>query len=140
MSFKLSKTSLERRRGVNDHLIEINDLALKISVIDFGIPEHGGLRSAETQAILFDQGQSRCDGYDAKSNHQLGLALDCYAYVDGKASWEPYHLALVAAAHLQAASTLGYQLSWGGLWHPTGPEIRQGVAAGWDMGHVELLD
>ena len=48
--------------------------------------------------------------------HQSGLAFDIYAYVDGKASWDRYHLTQVAAALLQAAALLGYPLTWGGNW------------------------
>jgi hypothetical protein len=36
--------------------------------------------------------------------------------VDGKASWEKEHLAIIAAAMLQASAQLGYELKWGGLW------------------------
>lgn len=114
--FNLSKTSKERRRGVNKKLIEISDLALRISPIDFGIPDYGGIRSKKEQNQLFKDGLSKCDGYDKRSDHQDGKALDVYAYVDGKASWEYVHLSMVAAAMLQAANMLGYKLKWGGLW------------------------
>ena len=116
MSFKLSDKSKQRREGVDPRLIEISDLAIQISVIDFGIPGDGGLRTAERQNELFEGGKSKADGYDKLSEHQSGNALDFYAYVDGAASWEPEHLAMVAAAFLQAAAMLGYKLKWGGLW------------------------
>lgn len=114
--FKFGKASLRNREGVDPRLIEISDLALTLSPIDFGIPSTGGLRTAETQHQLFLDGKSKADGYEARSKHQDGIALDFYAYVDGKASWDKEHLAVVAAAHLQAASALGYKLQWGGLW------------------------
>lgn len=116
MSFKLSDKSKQRRAGIDPRLIEISDLAIQISVIDFGIPGDGGLRLAERQNELFEDGKSKADGYDKLSEHQSGNALDFYAYVDGAASWEPEHLAMVAAAFLQAAAMLGYKLKWGGLW------------------------
>ncbi len=125
--FQFSQRSLERREGVDRRLIEISDLAIQTSVIDFGIPEFGGLRTQKDQRGLFTQGSSRCDGITNKSFHQTGGALDVYAYVDGKASWEREHLAMVACAMLQAASTLGYKLEWGGLWP-------------WDMPHFQLVD
>ena len=114
--FKLSDKSKQRREGIDPRLIEISDLAIQISVIDFGIPGDGGLRTAERQNELFEDGKSKADGYDKLSEHQSGNALDFYAYVDGAASWEPEHLAMVAAAFLQAAAMLGYKLKWGGLW------------------------
>lgn len=126
--FKLSKRSKERRAGVDPRLIQINDGALIICPIDFGIPNYGGVRSAKTQNGLFLDGKSGCDGYEKLSKHQLFKALDFYAYVNGKASWEPEHLAIVAAAHLQVACKLGYELEWGGFWkHPV------------DMPHIQLI-
>ena len=114
--FAFSKKSLERRYGVSSILILISDRALQISPIDFGIPDYGGRRTKREQNRLYKDGLSKCDGYDKKSEHQEGMALDVYAYVDGRASWEEEHLAIVAAAMLQAANELGYKLEWGGLW------------------------
>ena len=116
MMFKLSAKSKERLEGVNPRIIEIVDLALTITHIDFGIPGDGGIRTAERQLELYEKGVSKCDGYNAKSYHQTGRAFDVYAYVDGKASWNRGHLTSVATAILQAASELGYKLEWGGHW------------------------
>ena len=131
--FQLSTKSKQRREGVDPRLIEISDLAIQITVVDFGHPRDGGIRTDERQHELFIDKKSKADGINKKSNHQpaedgYGKALDFYAYVDGKASWEPEHLAIVAAAFLQSASILGYQLSWGGLWKSFQ-----------DMPHVELI-
>jgi len=124
--FQLSKKSRGRLEGIDERLIEIIDLALTTSKVDFGIPEYGGLRTATEQYGLFQTGRSKKDGQEKKSYHQTGRAFDIYAYVDGKASWEEAHLSMVAAAILQAASTLGYKLKWGGLWKWT------------DMPHFQL--
>ena len=113
--FKLGQNSLNNRAGVDPRLIEISDRAIQISIIDFGIPSSGGLRTVEDQAKLFTAGLSKADGRVNKSYHQTGRALDVYAYVDGKASWEKEHLAIVGCAMLQAAAELGYKLEWGGL-------------------------
>jgi len=114
--FKLSTRSLERLKGIDPRLQGIISRALQISRVDFGIPEYGGLRTALEQQILCDAGLSQCDGYMLKSMHQSGKAFDVYAYVDGKASWDPLHLTQVAAAILQAAAELGFPLEWGGNW------------------------
>jgi len=127
--FKLSKKSKERLEGVNPRIIEIVDLALTITHIDFGIPGDGGIRTAERQLELYEKGVSKCDGYNSKSYHQTGLAFDVYAYVDGKASWDRNHLTSVAAAILQAASKLGYKLEWGG-----------NFKSFCDMPHFQLLE
>ena len=116
MTFKFSATSVKRMAGVNAKLVDVAELALELSPIDFGIPELGGLRSADQQLLLFLNGKSQLDGTQKRSNHQSGNALDVFAYVDGKASWDENHLTTVAAAMLEAASQLGVKLSWGGHW------------------------
>ena len=116
MTFKLSARSQERLNGVDNRIFNIVELALTITQVDFGIPEHGGLRGAREQRKLFDKMLSKCDGIEIESEHQSGLAFDIFAYVDGKPSWDRYHLTQVAAALLQAAALLGYPLTWGGNW------------------------
>lgn len=133
--FQFSHSSLKNRHGVDPRLIAISDLALEISLIDFGHGPDSGLRSAERQEELFLEGKSLANGHSTKSKHQLGRALDFYAYVDGKASWEPLHLSIVAAAFMQAAIILGYKIRWGGLWRK-----KNGGIYGWDMPHIELID
>jgi peptidoglycan L-alanyl-D-glutamate endopeptidase CwlK len=140
MSFRLSKSSLARRDGVDPRLIQIDDLAITLTLVDYGHPEFAGLRSAEDQKELHDRGASICDGTILKSLHQTGRALDFYAFVDGKASWDPAHLTMVAAAFLQAASILGYSLEWGGFWLGDNPITKDGISYGWDMPHVELAE
>ena len=114
--FKLSKASESRLIGVDARFVRVAKRALEISKVDFGIPPDGGLRTAERQNELFKKKASKADGYENKSYHQSGKALDVYAYVDGKASWKAEHLAMVACAMLQAANELGVKLEWGGLW------------------------
>lgn len=136
MSFKLSKTSLARRAGIDSRLIEIDDLALKKSKVDFGHPEYAGLRTTEDQQEMFKRGVSQCDGVNNRSKHQDGLALDFYAFVDGKASWHPPHLAMVAVAYFEAANELGYEIEWGGSWSTK--ETIEGINYGWDCGHIQI--
>ena len=136
--FIFSRTSNKRRAEVDPRLIQISDRALEISVVDFGIPKHGGIRTAEEQYRLFLDGKSRADGTNDLSYHQSGKALDFYAFVDGAASWHPGHLAMVASAFLQAAAELGYRLTWGGFWLPV--KTTSGVPHGWDAGHIQLED
>lgn len=119
--YSFSEKSRERLSTVDSRLQEVMERALQLSPIDFGIPEYGGLRTAEEQNYLFQTGKSpKTDGYDKKSYHQTGKAVDVYAYVDGKASWDTEHLAMVATAVLQAACKLGYWVEWGGLWKDYG--------------------
>ena len=134
--FKLSNKSQSRMAGVDQQLIDVAELAIQISVIDFGIPSDGGVRTERRQSELFLSGKSKADGVRNKSNHQSGNALDFYAYVDGAASWDHDHLAMVACAFLQAATLLGVSLNWGGLWSST--KKINGIPYGWDMAHIEL--
>jgi peptidoglycan L-alanyl-D-glutamate endopeptidase CwlK len=113
--------------GVKPQLIRVFNRGLQISHIDFGVPQYGGLRTAQDQAALFADGKSKADGVKKLSKHQNGNALDFYAYVDGKASWQEEHLTHVAAAILQAAAELGVPVEWGGFWE----SFR-------DMPHIQL--
>ena len=114
--FKLGTNSIQNLDGVNSELYKVIELALTISKVDFGIPRDGGLRTAERQNELYKDKKSQLDGFIKKSNHQTGNAFDVFAYVDGKASWDEYHLHEVATAVLAAASQLGVALVWGGHW------------------------
>jgi len=98
-------------------LINIVEAAIVDSPFDFGIPQFGGLRTAEDQKSLFDKGVSRCDGYKHKSYHQSGNAFDIYAYVDGKASWDVDHLTVIADHIICVAQEqFSVELEWGGNW------------------------
>jgi peptidoglycan L-alanyl-D-glutamate endopeptidase CwlK len=137
--FKLSTSSLRNIEGVDPELIEIAKLAIQITTVDFGYGKGAGLRTAEYQNELFRDGASKKDGYERRSAHQDGLAVDFYAYVGGRASYEHHHLAMVAAAHLQAASMLCVEVEWGGLWIPKNPELINGIIYGWDMPHIQKV-
>jgi len=137
-NFKLSKRSKSRRAGIDPRLIEIDDLAIQLTTVDFGHPRDAGVRDSDRQYEIFVSGNSMCDGTKRVSKHQSGKALDFYAFVDGSASWKHSHLAMVAVAYLQAASMLGYKLSWGGLWVRDDAIEIDGIKYGWDMSHVQL--
>ena len=113
MTYQLSATGRARLNGVDHRLVEIINLALKISLIDFGVAS--GRRDAQEQNALYLEGKSKCDGYEVLSNHQSGLAVDLYGY-NKRALWGKADLALVACAMLEAAAELGHPLKWGGKW------------------------
>ena len=127
--FKLSSNSIMNMAGIDDRLVDVVELAITLTNIDFGVPETGGLRTVQDQAQLFTSGKSKADGRTHKSYHQTGKAVDLFAYVDGKASWDELHLSLCAAAMLQAAAELNIPLKWGGLFRSFT-----------DMPHFELRD
>lgn len=143
MCFKLSKKSLTNTDGVDPQLILIFTESIKNSPIDFGIPRDGGVRTAERQNELFGQNVSKCDGYRSKSNHQIpddeiyGQALDFYAYINGRASWDELHLTMIAGVILSTAKRLKHQgdvdidITWGG-------EFGSNNFKGWDKPHMEI--
>ena len=139
-TYQLSARSKQRREGVDPRLIEIDDLAMELTLVDFGHPSDAGLRTAERQHELYKAGKSACDGYKKRSNHQDAKALDFYAFVDGAASWTEPHLAMVACAYFQAAALLGYRIKWGGMWKRRTPKLINGIPYGWDCPHIELVD
>lgn len=118
--------------GVNDQLKQLMIDSIKDSPIDFGIPNDGGLRSSEKQYELYKRGKSLLDGNIKKSKHQTGEAVDIYAYVNGKASWDDVHLAMVAGVVLSKAKERGLQVRWGG-------EFGSKDFNGWDKPHFELI-
>ena len=143
--YKLSAKSKQRRMGIDPRLLEIDDLAIQLTLVDYGHPQDAGLRTAVRQNELYTLRKSKADGYTNKSNHQeaddgYGKALDFFAYVDGAASWEPDHLAMVAAAFFQAACILGYRITWGGLWESKSPKRENGIPYGWDCPHIQLIE
>jgi peptidoglycan L-alanyl-D-glutamate endopeptidase CwlK len=114
--FKLSTNSLKHLEGIDARLIELATEAIKTTKVDFGIPKTGGLRTSAEQRELFNKipKVSACDGLVRRSKHQDGLAFDVYAYVDGKASWEPEHLTAVAENMIETAEKLDIPVKWGG--------------------------
>lgn len=133
-NFEFSKTSLRRLEGVNSKLIELMKKSLTVSPIDFGIPKSGGFRTADEQNFLFEKNRTKCDGYEKKSKHQQGLAVDVYAYVNGQASWDESHLSMIAGVVLSTAHEMGLQVRWGGTFGTKGKKFK-----GWDMPHFELI-
>jgi D-alanyl-D-alanine dipeptidase len=75
------------------------------------------LRDAETQKRFYQQGKSKCDGYNRRSAHQTGKAIDIYIVDDGQISGR---MADYQKLH-------DYWMDLGGE-----PMIS------WDMGHFEM--
>ena len=108
--YKLSRRSKERLVGVRQELVEVVELAIQLTEVDFTVGE--GVRSLDRQRELVKQGASKT----LNSRHLTGHAVDLIALVDGKPSWEwpPYEK--LALAMQQAAAELKVTLVWGGVW------------------------
>ena len=108
--FKLSKRSKSRMSGVNDDLVTVVNRAIELTPVDFGVSE--GIRTKERQAKLLAEGKSRT----MKSRHLIGEAVDVYAWVGGKVSWDVKYYHQIADAMKEAAKELDVQITWGGDW------------------------
>jgi peptidoglycan L-alanyl-D-glutamate endopeptidase CwlK len=126
-SYNWGKTSLKRMEGIDARLVRVLFRAIQISSkkkdgIDFTIPQFGGLRTADEQNKLFENGFSKCDGYEKKSFHQSGRAVDVIPYIKGKNVYNMketekqllFHK--VAVCMLEASNKEGVRLNWGGNW------------------------
>jgi peptidoglycan L-alanyl-D-glutamate endopeptidase CwlK len=87
--YKLSKSSKKNLSGIHKGLHELVMRVIKKSPYDFGIPEYGGLRTAQEQNNLFHRRPkvTSLDGFKRKSYHQTGNAFDIFIFFDGKADW-----------------------------------------------------
>jgi len=149
--FKYGKTSLSRREGVIIYIILTSELALSNSTsLDWGVGPYGGKRSPEEQNKLFKDGRSKADGYNKKSYHQSGLALDLVPVINGKMTWENRKAFLVirklmfdawTSLQVQGKIPKEYYLHWGGFWGAVDKNndgIQQENELGWDSPHFEI--
>lgn len=64
--------------GVNPHLIECAENTILESKFDLTIPWMGGVRTPKNQNDIFLEGNSKCDGYEVLSYHQIEAASNGY--------------------------------------------------------------
>ncbi|MCT4602997.1 MAG: M15 family metallopeptidase [Marinifilum sp.] len=145
--YKFGKQSKVRLAKVHHLLQELAYATIKKSEYDFGIPNTGGLRTAEMQKELYDKGYSKLDGYKKKSYHQTGLALDMVPYIEGKYTWQNktafLHIARTAfEVWNQLENHQGLFLHWGGFWRAKDLNDNNLLdlddKLGWDLPHFEL--
>ena len=108
--FTFSTRSKKRMDGVHPDLVEVAQLALELSPVDFGVSE--GRRSLEKQRLMVKQGKSTT----MNSRHLTGHAIDVYAWVDGKVSWDMEYYKQIAKAFKKAAKKKKVKITWGGDW------------------------
>lgn len=110
MTYKLSKRSLERLKGVHHDLVRVVELAITLTDVDFMVLE--GLRTPERQAELLKAGASQT----LRSRHLTGHAVDLGAVVGGHLRWDWPLYPRLAKAMRDAAGRLNVPLVWGGDW------------------------
>ena len=92
--------------------------------IDISIPWRGGFRTPETQNDIFNEGYSQRDGYEKKSYHQSGNALDIVAagktvadmYDDKKLRYIMEVAEVIWCEMEEEGLTEDYRLELGGHW------------------------
>lgn len=127
MAFKLSKRSLNNLVGVDQRLVEVVQIAIEVTDIDFAVIE--GVRTVARQRELVAKGASQT----MKSKHIDGLAVDLMAYIGDRASWELNLYDNIADAMKIGAIEVGCPIRWGGAWHL--PDIRE-----WDGTMQDAMD
>jgi peptidoglycan L-alanyl-D-glutamate endopeptidase CwlK len=129
--FQLGKTSLSRLAGVHPDMMAVVQYAIRASLVDFGIPRTGGVRTKAMQAKLVKAGKSGT----MRSRHLTGHAVDVFALSGGKASWDVNHILAIHDAFLEASEALDVPLRWGGDWDGDGKVREKGEN---DLVHHEL--
>lgn len=143
MGYNFGHTSTLQKATCHQDLQLIVDTSIQITVVDFGISE--GHRSKTLQLEYFQKGLSDKDGITdpSKHNYMPSLALDFYAFVNGKASYDPEHLSYLAglfhgvAEMLLAQGKISHRLRWGGNWDQDGEILLDQEFD--DRPHIELV-
>jgi len=110
VSYRLGKTSLKRLEGVDERLVKIVKLAIKMTEVDFSVIE--GKRTVARQRKLVAAGASKT----MNSRHITGHAVDLAPYVGGRIRWDWPLFYPIADSMKRAAAELGYPIEWGGDW------------------------
>jgi peptidoglycan L-alanyl-D-glutamate endopeptidase CwlK len=123
--YKYGKTSLANILTLDPRMYGVCHRAIylmnrrKLEGTDLGISS--GRRTAIEQNVLWQQGRTtpgeivtHRDGYIVESTHQSGMAVDFFAYVNGRANYDPGNLAMIAMCFAEAATEHDLMWSWGG--------------------------
>lgn len=141
--FKFGATSSQRLSNCHKDIITVMNEVIKVTDIDFGIA--CGYRSVKEQQELYNQGRNKAgaivtyvDGIKMKSKHNAipSLAVDIYAYVDGKATWDEKYLYYLGGVIMLIAKQKNITLRWGGNWDRDATMDDQRFN---DLPHFELL-
>lgn len=120
MGYGLSKHSMSQLIGLHPELGFMVTEGIKITTQDFIAFE--GIRTLAKQKRLKKKGVSKT----LKSYHLYGLAIDCVAWQDGRASWQEGLYPAINKAFTQVIKTHGLSIQNGfDLW-------------GWDMPHWQM--
>lgn len=106
----LTERDQARMVGLHPDLVEVVELAAKISSLEFIITE--GKRTLQRQKQLVAAGASQT----LDSRHLTGHAVDIAARVGGQIRWDWPLYDKLAVSFKEAADELQVALEWGGDW------------------------
>lgn len=110
---KLSNRSLKNLVGVDSRLTLILGMVLARGKVDLTIT--CGIRSLEDQQKAFKNGNSKLDGINKKSKHQIGKAFDFIPYKFN--GWDDIESFKKVGEELKfCANFLGIKNQYGGDW------------------------
>ncbi|MBS3777306.1 MAG: hypothetical protein KGY70_19085 [Bacteroidales bacterium] len=135
--YRFSDLSKQRMEGVSETLKAVMYEALKNSPVDFGIAWKGGKRDAEEQNELFQDGASLKDGYNQKSKHQEGKAIDVLPYVKGEYTTEEKYYYILIGVIMTTANHMEINIRNGGDWDKDGEYVTDHNFI--DLPHFELI-
>ena len=116
--YKFSDKSLEKLSSCHPDLQKLMKEAIKYSVIDFGIS--CGTRNQKEQDEAYRTGRSKLQYPNSKHNQTPSLAVDVFAYVGGKVSWELKYYYYLAGVIMTTAKKLDIDIRWGGNFNENG--------------------
>lgn len=144
---KFGKTSATRLATCDEYIQKVLNIAIGRCAIDFGVAQ--GSRTVNQQRQYFNEGKSKInpDNYDLaelplKAKHivteqfPMAGAVDVFAFVNGKASWDAKQLCYIAGCIMSVDAELENRLRWGGNWDGDGEILTDQTFI--DLPHFEL--
>lgn len=110
--YKFSETSLKKLETCHPDLQKLMKSALSNSIIDFGISV--GERNQKEQDEAYRTGKSKLPYPKSKHNSNPSMAVDIFAFVNGKVTWELKYYYFIAGVVFTEAKRLGIKIRWGG--------------------------
>lgn len=112
MSFKFSKSSLDKLSKVHPDLQRVIKRALELSTIDFSVNESS--RTLQRQKELMAQGTTQTlNSKHLVQSDGYGYAVDLVPY---PLSWQLEKFYPIAEAVKKASEELSVKIRWGGAW------------------------
>lgn len=118
--FILGGKSRRELEGVHPELVDMVELAIQYSAVDFTV--YDGLRTSAEQAQLMRRGASKTmDSYHIRQADGYGHAVDLVPIIGGVPKWDWDGCYQVFLAVDAAATQLGIadRVTWGGIWDRT---------------------